>query len=93
LVHELATNATKYGSLSVEAGEVRITTTAREGRLELHWEESGGPEIAGPPEQTGFGTMLSELSIVQQLGGTIDRNWRPDGLTVTATVELARLVR
>ena len=93
LVHELATNATKYGSLSVEAGEVRITTTAREGRLELHWEESGGPEIAGPPEQTGFGTMLSELSIVQQLGGTIDRNWRPDGLTVTATVELVRLVR
>jgi PAS domain S-box-containing protein len=93
LVHELATNATKYGSLSVETGEVRLTTAAGDGRLQLRWEESGGPEIAGPPEETGFGTMLSELSIVQQLGGTIDREWRPGGLAVTASVELARLVR
>ena len=37
--------------------------------------------------------MLSELSIVQQLGGTIEREWRPGGLAVTASVELARLVR
>ena len=93
LVHELATNATKYGSLSVETGEVRLTTAAADGRLQLRWEESGGPEIAGPPEETGFGTMLSELSIVQQLGGTIEREWRPGGLAVTASVELARLVR
>jgi PAS domain S-box-containing protein len=93
LVHELATNASKYGSLSVEGGTVQVTTAVRDGRLELCWEERGGPPIAGAPEQTGFGTMLSQLSIVQQLGGTIDRQWRPEGLAVTATVELSRLIR
>jgi PAS domain S-box-containing protein len=93
LVHELATNASKYGALSVPAGEVRVTTRDSDGNVELRWQESGGPAIAGPPKQTGFGTMLSELSIVQQLGGTIDREWLPGGLAVTATVERRRLVR
>ena len=93
LIHELATNATKYGALSVADGQVGLTTATVDGRLELRWEESGGPAISGPPEQNGFGTMLSELSIVQQLGGRIDRSWRPQGLVVTATVDLARLVR
>ena len=93
LIHELATNASKYGSLSVADGKVAVTTAIVDGRLELRWEESGGPAISGPPDQTGFGTMLSELSIVQQLGGKIDRSWQPQGLAVTATVELARLVR
>jgi PAS domain S-box-containing protein len=93
LIHELATNASKYGSLSVADGRVRVTTTARDGQLELRWEESGGPAIAGPPTETGFGTMLSELSIDQQLGGTIEREWRPQGLAVVVVIELARLVR
>ena len=93
LVHELATNATKYGSLSVAGGQVRVTTTVKDGEVQLRWEEVGGPEIAGPPTETGFGTMLSELSIVQQLGGTITREWRSDGLAVVAVVALGRLVR
>jgi PAS domain S-box-containing protein len=93
LVHELATNATKYGALSVPEGEVQLTTRVEDGMLELRWAESGGPEISGAPEKTGFGTMLSELSIVQQLGGKIDRDWLPSGLVVTAKVDLRRLVR
>jgi PAS domain S-box-containing protein len=93
LVHELATNATKYGSLSVAGGQVRVTTTVRDGQVELRWEESGGPEIADSPKETGFGTMLSELSIVQQLGGTIERRWRSGGLSVIALIDLKRLVR
>lgn len=93
LIHELATNATKYGSLSVADGKVSVTTAVDEGRLQMRWEESGGPQVSGPPAQSGFGTMLSELSIVQQLGGKIERSWQPRGLAVTATVDLVRLVR
>lgn len=93
LVHELATNASKYGALSAVDGEVQITTSINDGTVELHWKENGGPVIARPPEQTGFGTMLSELSIVQQLGGTIERDWLHSGLVLTARVALARLVR
>ena len=93
LVHELATNASKYGALSVTFGRVDVTTSVNEGRVDLRWKESGGPPIASPPGQAGFGTVLSELSIVQQLGGAIERNWLPDGLVVTVRVELARLVR
>jgi PAS domain S-box-containing protein len=93
LVHELATNASKYGSLSIPDGTVDVTTTAEDGTLELCWQERGGPEIAAPPAQTGFGTMLSQLSIVQQLGGTIERDWLPTGLVVTARIALSRLVR
>jgi two-component sensor histidine kinase len=70
-----------------------VTTTVKDGEVQLRWEEVGGPEIAGPPTETGFGTMLSELSIVQQLGGTITREWRSDGLAVVAVVALGRLVR
>ncbi len=93
LIHELATNATKYGALSVADGKVSVTTAIRDGVLELRWQESGGPEISGPPAQSGFGTMLSELSIVQQLGGKIERSWQRGGLVVSATVDLVRLVR
>ena len=93
LVHELATNATKYGALSTPEGEVRITTGVDGDVLELCWEESGGPPVKGPPETKGFGTALTELSVVQQLGGTIDREWLESGLRVTARVGLSRLVR
>jgi PAS domain S-box-containing protein len=93
LVHELATNASKYGALSVAAGRVDLTTSVLDGLVDLRWEEDGGPPIAGPPGQTGFGTMLSELSIVQQLGGAIERQWLSTGLVVTVRVGLARIVR
>lgn len=93
LVHELATNASKYGSLSTAAGRVDVTTRVTDGRVDIRWEESGGPPISSPPDQAGFGTMLSELSIVQQLGGAIQRDWRPAGLVVTVLVERSRLAR
>jgi len=93
LIHELATNATKYGALSSPQGEVRVSTKVSGDTLELRWEESGGPEVSGPPERTGFGTKLCELSIVQQLGGTLERDWSRDGVSVVCRVELKRLVR
>ena len=93
LVHELATNASKYGALSTPDGRVSVTTRLDGACLELCWEESGGPPVDGSPTHSGFGTKLTELSIVQQLAGTIDRDWRPAGLKVVSKVELRRLVR
>ncbi|WP_161957363.1 PAS domain S-box protein [Aestuariivirga litoralis] len=58
VLHELATNAAKYGSLSVPEGHVDIVWTATRTRLCLMWREHGGPKIAKKPEFTGFGTLL-----------------------------------
>ncbi|WP_409049753.1 PAS domain-containing protein [Sphingomonas sp.] len=93
LVHELATNAAKYGSLLEPDGEVLIHTDDAGDEIALTWEEHGGPALAGPPERTGFGTKLTDLSIVQQLGGTIERDWQPAGLRVRIAVQRARLFR
>ena len=93
LIHELATNASKYGALSTGTGEVRLATTTQHEDLILEWQENGGPKLAGPPETTGFGSKLTELSIVQQLGGSIERDWNTDGLRVTVCVRLDRLLR
>jgi PAS domain S-box-containing protein len=93
LIHELATNASKYGALSMPDGTVRLTSAKQGDELAIGWEEAGGPKIDGPPGTTGFGTKLIELSIVQQLGGSIERQWKPDGLVVDVRVLLNRLVR
>jgi PAS domain S-box-containing protein len=93
LVHELATNATKYGALSNRRGRVAVKVSAEAGEIVLEWQESGGPPVDGPPERTGFGTRLSELSIVQQLDGSIERDWAREGLKVRARVPENRLAR
>lgn len=93
LVHELATNAMKYGALSRPGGRVRITTEIAGQSLALRWDECGGPAIDAPPQRQGFGTRLTELSIVQQLGGALSRQWRTEGLLVEVTVPQQRLVR
>jgi len=80
-VHELATNAAKYGSLSVECGKVDVSWSAFEGALTLVWRESGGPPVSAP-KKLGFGTK-----IISSLGGShrgrTDFQWLADGLTFT----------
>jgi len=93
LIHELATNATKYGSLSSDEGRVDLTTQVAGDELVLRWVETAGPAIGKPPEGTGFGTVLSELSIVGQLGGQLAREWSSNGLAVTVTVPRENLRR
>lgn len=93
LIHELATNASKYGALSTPEGRVWLSTAEDGEELRIRWEERGGPPVAGPPVRSGFGSQLTELSIVRQLGGSIAREWRPEGLVVEARVLSARLVR
>ena len=79
-VHELATNAAKYGSLSVETGKVDVSWSAFEGVLTLMWRESGGPLVTAP-KKLGFGTK-----IISSLGGNrgrTDFQWLSGGLTFT----------
>jgi PAS domain S-box-containing protein len=93
LFHELATNATKYGALSTDAGDVELTVTRGAERAQLLWVERGDPAVVPPAQGGGFGSQLIELSAVRQLGGTVDRDWRPEGLVMTIEVPMAAFSR
>jgi len=91
--HELATNAAKYGALSMPDGRVRLASAVHGDKVRLTWEEQGGPPVPGPPESLGFGSRLTEMSIVRQLGGTIEREWSRDGLRVVIEISKSALSR
>jgi two-component sensor histidine kinase len=78
MIHELTTNAVKYGALSRLHGQVAITWTLTSGRLTIEWVESGGPKPL-EPKREGFGTKLLR-SGVRQFGGSMDRQFEADGL-------------
>jgi len=80
-LHELATNAVKYGAWS-QGGEVRIETAVDEaaGRISVTWRETGGPQI-DPPRQRGFGSRLLEQGIASELGGEVGMRFAPEGLS------------
>jgi PAS domain S-box-containing protein len=79
-LHELATNAAKYGALSVPEGRVQIGwSRAADGRLVLRWTETGGPPVK-PPTRQGFGTRVMEAMIRGQLRGGMRFDWRAEGL-------------
>jgi two-component sensor histidine kinase len=78
-LHELATNAAKYGALSTTEGRIDLKWSHEaDGRLILRWTESGGPEVQTPTRQ-GFGTRVVE-GMVGQLGGKARFDWRAGGL-------------
>jgi PAS domain S-box-containing protein len=80
-LHELATNAVKYGSLSAADGRVEVAWSGTaDGWLRLRWTESGGPTIT-PPTRRGFGTSIIENIIGGQLRGEVRFDWRDKGLT------------
>ena len=84
-LHELATNAAKYGALSTPDGHVRLEwSNAADGPLRLRWMETGGP-VAQEPTRTGFGTRIVEQMIVQQKG-KVRFDWRKDGLVCEITL-------
>ncbi|MFL5161676.1 MAG: sensor histidine kinase, partial [Microvirga sp.] len=85
-IHELTTNAAKYGALSASRGKVAVsweTEAADEGtRLRLVWEERGGPEVSAPTRQ-GFGSRLLHRVLATQLNAKVEMDFRPEGLRVT----------
>lgn len=84
-IHELATNAAKYGALSAPDGKLDVCWTIGAEALVLEWTESGGPASA-PPKKTGFGSKVIDASIKRQLNGDIERSWRQDGLRCVVRV-------
>ncbi|MDQ0472961.1 PAS domain S-box-containing protein [Labrys wisconsinensis] len=86
-LHELATNAAKYGALSVDAGHLDIEWRLEDGRVVLTWRETGGP----PPVEAGRGLGLRVIvgGIEQQLAGQARFDWRPGGLVCTLSFPVA----
>jgi PAS domain S-box-containing protein len=92
-VHELATNAVKYGSLFSPEGRVTITCRRVDDVCELTWVERGGPVVGAKPEWTGFGSKLLMRSITGALGGSVTQQWDQDGLSVHLALPLAPLAQ
>jgi len=79
-IHELATNAAKYGALSSVDGDLKVSWDIDEsGALELNWIENGGPSVS-PPIRTGFGRLLLEQALKQELQSEVVMNFDPEGL-------------
>jgi two-component sensor histidine kinase len=92
VLHELATNAAKYGALSAPEGRVRLSwqiEQADKGRcVHLWWQELGGPPVSAP-QSTGFGTQLIRRAFGFELDGTADLAFEPEGIRLEASFPLS----
>jgi two-component sensor histidine kinase len=88
VIHELCTNAVKYGVLSVPSGNVSISWTAADGRFKLRWKESGGPPVQEPSRKS-FGSRLIEQALPGQLQGEARMKFEPDGLSCEINIPLS----
>jgi two-component system CheB/CheR fusion protein len=91
VIHELASNAVKYGGLSTPGGQLsvewKIVVETSRCTLRIIWTESGGPAVK-VPSRSGFGTSLIERSLVQDLDGTVAREFLSSGLKCTIAFPL-----
>lgn len=87
VVHELATNSLKYGSLSSHEGVLDVSGCVVGDKVRLIWTEQGGPEVAMPaPGQQGYGSKLVRSTVERALGGSIGYDWSQTGAVVTLEV-------
>ncbi|HEX3494994.1 MAG TPA: PAS domain S-box protein [Methylocella sp.] len=91
VMHELTTNAAKYGALSSPGGYVHIDWSVEEDELLLIWKEHGGPSLDGPAEHEGFGSSLVRRLVTGQFGGELSYDWKPKGLIIRLSVPVERL--
>jgi two-component sensor histidine kinase len=89
-IHELATNAAKYGALSTARGQVEVKWTVKGQDLRLDWRERGGPAVT-PPERRGFGSRLLEQGLVGELSGEVSMRYEPEGLRCTMVLPMSAL--
>jgi two-component sensor histidine kinase len=87
-IHEIGTNATKYGAFQSPGGSVRISWSVSDDILTLKWQERCDHPIL-PPSRQGFGSRLIHQTIVRELQGSIDMTYKEDGLHATLTVPLS----
>ncbi|MBZ9922922.1 sensor histidine kinase [Mesorhizobium sp. BR1-1-4] len=96
ILHELASNALQYGSLSVASGKVDLDWKAQgkngDRRLVFTWRESGGPEVA-PPERQGFGSILIRRSLAKVISSEVTHEFRRDGVFAEISMPLEDLSR
>jgi PAS domain S-box-containing protein len=94
VMHELATNAAKYGCLSVPTGMLAISWKLLGGeterRVRIAWRESGGPEVR-PPTRTGFGSRLLQRSVANELNGSADMSFEPTGVRCSMEIPLSSI--
>jgi PAS domain S-box-containing protein len=91
LLHEFATNAAKYGALSVPDGRIEIQCAEEEGRFILNWKERGAAGMVQADDASGFGTLLVRATVEHQLAGEIVQEGRPEGLQIRLKVPLTPL--
>ncbi|WP_291194546.1 HWE histidine kinase domain-containing protein [Hyphomonas sp.] len=87
VIHELATNALKYGALSTDEGTLDVSSSSHEDEVVVVWTERGGPPVESPTGQGGFGSKLINRAMSAQLGGTLTCDWAEDGVTVTLKMD------
>lgn len=85
VLHELATNAIKYGALSTLTGKLLIDWALKDGMVEIVWREVGGPEVV-QPSRRGFGSRLLTEAVPRQLGGRVDLAFEKSGLLCVIVV-------
>ncbi len=91
IIHELATNSVKYGSLSCTSGFLDVSSSLDGGDICVIWAETGGPAITEVPVLKGFGSRLTARSVSGQLGGQLEYDWQESGLVVTIRMRQDRL--
>jgi len=91
VLHELATNSAKYGSLSVASGTLDVSCNAHDDEIVITWIERGGPPISAPATAEGFGSKLIHRSVAAQLGGSIAFDWAAEGVVVTLRMSKDRI--
>ena len=90
-VHELTTNASKYGALSNLSGNIRIEWFERDDTFRLSWRESGGPTVRRP-EHRGFGSTVIDTMVRMGLNASVSLDYDPGGLAWEMSCEAARVV-
>jgi two-component sensor histidine kinase len=91
VVHELATNSLKYGALSSPTGTLDIACAAHDTEVLVVWTERGGPPVAAPAGEGGYGSKLLNRAMTIQLGGSISCDWSAEGVIVTLHMTKDRL--
>jgi two-component sensor histidine kinase len=93
VVHELATNSLKYGALSSPTGTLDVSCTPHDTDVVVVWTERGGPPVAAPAGEGGYGSKLVNRGMTVQLGGSIRCDWSAEGVIVSLQMTKDRLIR
>jgi PAS domain S-box-containing protein len=93
VIHEWATNAVKYGALSLPHGTVSLRCTKRGDTFRLEWREEGGPPVEGPPSREGFGSRMARKAAEAQLGAVLTEDWDRSGVRLSLSMPPAALLR